>query len=56
MVDQRYVDLLERVNQQLDMAWTPYAVTFTILAIIVALLSIDGTIGSRRNMIVCAGG
>lgn len=40
LVDQRYIDLLEKVNNQLSMRWTPYSVTFTVLALLLGFLSI----------------
>ena len=38
--DKNYVDLLEKTNQQLYLGWTPYSVTFTILAGLIGLMAI----------------
>jgi Na+-transporting methylmalonyl-CoA/oxaloacetate decarboxylase gamma subunit len=43
-LDAKYVDLLQRTNAQLGLGWTHVGAVFTILAVLVALLSIGGAL------------
>jgi DNA-directed RNA polymerase subunit RPC12/RpoP len=42
-LERRYLDIVDRVSTQLNIGWTPYGVTFTVLSSLIAIMAIFAT-------------